>query len=106
MLNRVERSERPPRSRLESWLLRKIQGGGLKALPRYTPLRGRRNECPEQYARVLLAGLLKAEDDPQELERLKDDGRAFRSWAETALIHTPYGGDAQGTYRLHHGCVC
>ena len=84
MANYAARKEKPPRSRLESWLMRKIQGGGLTTLPKYYPLGERGDQCPEQYARALLAGLRKADGNFERIERLKDDGRAFRSWAETA----------------------
>lgn len=93
MTDRVPRKEGPPRSRLESWLVRKIQAGGLKSLPRYYPLQGRGNQCPEQYARTLLAGLRRVESDALSLERLRDDGRAFRSWAESALTSVTTGSD-------------
>jgi hypothetical protein len=83
MMHRVVRKESPPRSRLEAWLLREIRGGGLKALPRYEPVRGRGSACPEHYARALLSGLGTAAGDPGRVERLKDDGRAFRSWVES-----------------------
>jgi hypothetical protein len=79
--------EKPPPSRLESWLVKKLQGGSLQALPRYYPLGGRDGRCPEQYARDLLAGLRTAQGDLARLEQLKDDGRAFRSWAESAASH-------------------
>jgi hypothetical protein len=74
--------EGPPRSRLEAWLVRKLQGGGLKSLPRYAPPGVRGDLCPEQYAEVLLDRLRAATVDPRAFERAKDDGRAFRSWAE------------------------
>jgi hypothetical protein len=78
--------EEAPRDRLEGWLDRAIQGGGLKGLPRYHPLRGGGGGCPEEYARALLAGLRLAGGNPPVLERLRDDGRAFRGWAERAVI--------------------
>ena len=93
MWDGVPRKEGPPRSRLESWLVRKIQSGGLKTLPRYSPLRGREDQCPEQYARTLLAGLRRVESDTTSLERLKDDGRAFRSWAESAFTSVTTGSE-------------
>ena len=93
MFDRVPRKEGPPRSRLESWLIRKIQAGGLKSLPRYYSLRGRENHCPEQYARTLLADLRRVESDAATLERLRDDGRAFRSWAESALASVTTGSE-------------
>jgi hypothetical protein len=87
MINRVfgTRADEPPRSRLERWLQRKIQGGSLRALPGYTPLGDRVPHCPEQYARSLL-NRLRTAHDPWTLERVKDDGRAFRSWAEVVLL--------------------
>ena len=93
MYDGVPRKEGPPRSRLESWLVRKIQSGGLKALPRYYPPRGRDDHCPDQYARSLLAGLRRVESDAASLERLKDDGRAFRSWAESAFTSVTTGSE-------------
>ena len=86
-MNRVLKRERenPPRTRLEGWLVRKIHAGALKALPRYSPLHGHGSECPEQYARALLSGLRTVEGDVLAIERLKDDGRAFRSWTESVL---------------------
>ncbi len=82
------RKEIPPKNRLEGWLARKIQAGVLKALPKYCPLYGRVGQCPEQYARTLLSGLRTFEGDAHAVERLKDDGRAFRSWTETVLPPT------------------
>ena len=105
-MNRVLKRERenPPRTRLEGWLVRKIHAGVLKALPRYCPLHGHGSECPEQYARALLSGLRTVEGDVLAVERLKDDGRAFRSWTESVL---PTVGVAQGSQnrggRLTHG---
>ena len=66
-------------------------------MPRYYPVGGG-GECPEQYARGLLAGLQTAEADRARLERLKDDGRAFRSWAESALASLALGGGYWGGY--------
>ena len=83
-----KRKEIPPRNRLEGWLVRKIQTGVLKALPKYCPLYGRAGQCPEQYARALLSGLRTSHSDAHVVERLKDDGRAFRSWTETVLPPT------------------
>ena len=87
MVNRVfgARADEPPRSRLERWLQREIQGGCLRSLPGYTPLGDRVSHCPEQYARSLLSRL-RAARDPWTLECVKDDGRAFRSWAEVVLL--------------------
>jgi hypothetical protein len=87
MPNRVsdQWKETPPRSRLERWLLRKVQGGALRALPQYAPLGDRLEHCPEQYARALLARMQTAAGDSRALERAKDDGRAFRSWAEAVF---------------------
>lgn len=83
--------------RLETWLNRMIHQGALKALPRYEPVRGRGKECPENYARDLLESLTSAGNDARTLEQIKDDGRAFRSWAETAHAHGPRsGGLARG----------
>jgi hypothetical protein len=84
----------PPGHRLETWLVRKIQGGALRALPRYQPLQGRGAECPEQYAQSLLNGLREVRD-PQTAERLKDDGRMFRSWVESALPPAPRAGECR-----------
>ena len=87
MVDRVARAEGPPRSRLESWLVRKIQGGGLTLLPPYHPPGGRGGVAAEEYARNLLVGLRTSDGDRERAERFKDDGRAFRSWAEAALDH-------------------
>jgi hypothetical protein len=100
MVVRAEWKEGSPRTRLEGWLVRKIHAGVLKALPRYYPIGGR-GECPEQYARALLAGLQTADGNRALLERFKDDGRAFRSWAETALPSPSLGGDYRGGYLAH-----
>jgi hypothetical protein len=74
----------PAGARLERWLARSIQQGALRDLPPYYSLRERVDLPPEPYARQLLAGLKRAgvEDDGRVLERTRDDGRAFRSWAE------------------------
>lgn len=69
-------------SRLEGWLVRELQGGALSSLPHYTPPGSLGLHCPEQYARNLLSRMRSAADDLSALERAKDDGRAFRSWAE------------------------
>jgi hypothetical protein len=87
--------EKPPPSRLEGWLVKKLQGGCLKTLPRYFPLGSRGGRCPEQYARDLLASLQASQGDVMKLERLKDDGRAFRSWAESAVSHVPHLSDGR-----------
>ncbi len=79
------KEEGPPRSRLEGWLERKLQAGALRALPRYYPPRGGQAECAEHYAEMLLAGLRTVGGDALTLERVKDDGRAFRSWTELVL---------------------
>jgi hypothetical protein len=68
---------------LELWLTGSIQRGGLKDLPLYFPLGERVGRHPEQYARALLAGLRDSGGDARGLERTRDDGRAFRSWAES-----------------------
>lgn len=83
MLNRVDGywKDGPP-TRLEGWLVRKLEGGALKELPRYFPPGGRANHCPEQYARALLFRMRTTADDARAREQVKDDGRAFRSWAE------------------------
>ena len=72
-------------SRLESWLVRTIRRGHLRDYPLYYPLRGTVGYPPEQYARRLLSRLRVADQDLRTLERIKDDGRAFRTWAETSL---------------------
>ncbi|MFO0907034.1 MAG: hypothetical protein U0794_01490 [Isosphaeraceae bacterium] len=97
MLDPVARgTDRPPpwipTGRLERWLTAMIQGGGFQKLPRYVPLRGRDSQCPEQYAHGLLTALRAKGTDERTLERLKDDGRAFRSWAELARIQRPQHG--------------
>lgn len=97
----LKRAKEPPRNRLERWLVRKLQGGALRSLPRYQPVGGC-EECPEHYAQTLLAGLRSAGDDPRTLERLKDDGRAFRSWAERPRSN----GDFLGGHRPHGFACC
>jgi hypothetical protein len=84
MVNRIAGywSQGPPPNRLERWLVRTIQAGGLDAFPRYAPPGRLGLHSPEQYARTLLTRMRSAADDPLALERVKDDGRAFRSWAE------------------------
>ncbi len=105
-MNRVLKRERenPPRTRLEGWLVRKIHAGVLKALPHYSPLNGQGGESPEQYARALLRGLCTDGGDALAIERLKDDGRAFRSWTESVLpaVVVSQGGQNRGV-RLTHG---
>ena len=46
-MNRVSGvwKEGPPRNRLESWLIRKVRGGVLKSLPRYSPMGDRGGQC-------------------------------------------------------------
>lgn len=82
MDDRIPRAEGVPASRLERWLVRGLQSGCFEELPTYQPLR---ETCqrPELYARRLLDGLKDAESSEWDQERLRDDGRAFRSWAET-----------------------
>ena len=80
MIDRIH----PARDRLGGWLDRKLQGGGLRGLPRYSPLRGPGGQCAEAYAQMLLVALRRDDNDPLTLEQLRDDGRAFRSWAERA----------------------
>jgi hypothetical protein len=81
MVDRISRTEGRPRSRLEAWLVRALQSGHFEGLPSYRPPKGR-GQRPEQYARGLLAGLEDGALGAWEQERLRDDGRAFRSWAE------------------------
>ena len=69
---------------LELWLVRTIQQGSLKDLPLYFPMGERVGQHPEQYAQALLAGLRATINDARALERTRDNGRAFRSWAESA----------------------
>jgi hypothetical protein len=92
----ARRLDRPPPSRLETWLVKKLQGGCLKTMPKYFPLGSRGGRCPEQHARELLAELRASQGDVMKLERLKDDGRAFRSWAESAISHVPHRADSRG----------
>ncbi|MDR3638960.1 MAG: hypothetical protein P4L84_34460 [Isosphaeraceae bacterium] len=82
MTDRIPRIEGGPRSGLETWLARELQSGRFEGLPPYRPLRGG-GQRPEQYARRLLAGLKNVELSGWDRELLRDDGRAFRSWAET-----------------------
>jgi len=81
MTDRIFRTEGSPRGGLETWLNQELQNGRFEGLPSYRPLRGG-GQRPEQYARLLLAGLKDVELSGWERERLRDDGRAFRSWAE------------------------
>jgi hypothetical protein len=85
MVGHYRREGGPPTGRLERWLVGNLRGGALKGLPRYCPIRGVAGECAERYARSLLEGLRTGGTDAGTLERVKDDGRAFRSWAELAL---------------------
>ena len=71
---------------LELWLVRTIQQGALNDLPLYFPMGERVGQHPEQYARALLAGLREAGEDGRSLQRTRDNGRAFRSWAESAPL--------------------
>ena len=104
MKNRVFRKEEgPPRSRLEGWLERKLQAGALRALPHYYPPRSGQAECAEQYARALLDGLRTVEGDAWTLERIKDDGRAFRSWTELVLPASSGRGSHDRGLRLTPG---
>ena len=103
MVNFVPKKGRdgPPRSRLEGWLERKIQAGSLKRLPRYFPPRGRSGECPDEYARMILEGLQGSPGNSRSLERIKDDGRAFRSWTELVRPVGPQGGLGRGLNLAH-----
>lgn len=103
MVRIAQMLDRPPPSRLESWLARELQGGCLKAMPRYVPHGRRLGRSPERYARELLAALQAANGDVPVLERLKDDGRAFRSWTE---LVTPVPVDIRvpGLGRGLHAC--
>jgi hypothetical protein len=85
MVDRVPREAGPPPSRFDGWLLKSIRGGRLKTLPRYFPTGERVGHCPERYARALLAGLRTFEGDRRRIERVRDDGRAFRSWVESVV---------------------
>lgn len=105
MVDPIARSlDRPPPSRLESWLVKKLQGDCLATLPRYFPLGSRGGRCPEQYARELLTDLRASQGDIKKLERLKDDGRAFRSWAESAISYVPHRADGRGRV-LNRGII-
>jgi hypothetical protein len=98
MLDPIARKPvKPPPSRLEGWLMKKLQGGCLKTLPRYFPLGAHGGRCPEQFARDLLVELRASQGNAAELERLKDDGRAFRSWAESAVAHASNRADSRGS---------
>jgi hypothetical protein len=87
----LPRSGPSPGSRLELWLVKTIRRGRLKGYPRYYPPRGTVGHNPEQYALRLLGRLRIAQGHPREIERVKDDGRAFRSWAETAQVRSEPG---------------
>lgn len=100
MVNRIANKDGPPppsrpRNRLEGWLVRKIHAGALERLPSYFPLGSRGGQSPEQFALRLLAELRKSDPDPRTRERLEDDGRAFRSWAESVLESPAPGLDLQ-----------
>ncbi len=82
MVDRIPRTEGRPKGGLERWLVQSLQGNRFDELPLYSPLRGG-GQRPEQFARRLLASLKNPELDEWDEERLRDDGRAFRSWAET-----------------------
>jgi hypothetical protein len=90
--------EEHPTDRLERWLVWKLEDGVLKKLPRYRPLREPVGECPDRYARTLLEGLRSAGGDTDVRERLRDDGRAFRSWAERALSTRRQSGNGPGQH--------
>lgn len=81
-----ERKDGPPKNRLERWLDGALRDGGLKSLPSYAPPGLPGGHCPERFAMALLTGLRDSAEDRRRLERLKDDGRAFRSWAESAGV--------------------
>ena len=100
MLNRLKGKEEPPSDLLERWLVWKLEDGVLKGLPYYRSLRRPGGECPERYARALLEDLRSASIDADARERIKDDGRAFRSWAERApSVHSPHPGNDRGPFR-------
>ncbi len=82
MTESLPRTEGGPKRGLESWLIQSLQLSRFDELPLYRPLRGG-GQRPEQFARRLLASLKNPELNEWERERLRDDGRAFRSWAET-----------------------
>lgn len=92
-----ERSRGSPIGRLETWLVKVIQGGKLKRLPLYYPLGEQVGRHPEQFARDLLTRLRSVEGHPRALERLRDDGRAFRSWAEFKPLAAPSVDQVQPT---------
>jgi hypothetical protein len=103
MLHHVANKDGPPPrplNRLEGWLIGTIHAGVLKRLPRYHPLGNLCGQCPEQYALALLAGLRKHAADPRARERYKDDGRAFRSWAESVLAHPAQGFDSPASFHV------
>jgi hypothetical protein len=89
------------KDRLEGWLVRKIHAGGLERLPSYFPLGRQGAQSPEQFALALLAELRRSEGDPQRRERLEDDARAFRSWAESAPVTSLRGNDVLTSLRIH-----
>jgi hypothetical protein len=97
------KGEEPRPSRLEGWLERKLQAGALRALPRYYPPRSGEAECAEHYAQTLLAGLRIVGGDARALERVKDDGRAFRSWTELVLPGASSRGSHDRGIRLTPG---
>jgi hypothetical protein len=82
MTDTMVHTEGGPKSGLETWLVRGLQNGRFEGLPPYRPLRGGGRRA-EQYARELLTGLKDDGLSGWDRERLRDDGRAFRSWAET-----------------------
>lgn len=97
VLNRSQGKEEPSTDRLERWLVGTLREGVLKGLPRYRPLRGVSGVRPEWYAQMLLDVLRSAETGPGIRERVRDDGRAFRSWAELAPSARPRAGGARAT---------
>lgn len=81
MRNRSPRDGTNAGGGLENWLVLTIQQKRLSGFPPYYPLGDRVGRHPEQYARTLLASL--REEGTHDRERARDDGRAFRSWAES-----------------------
>jgi hypothetical protein len=83
MRNRSPRGGPNAGGGLENWLILTIQRESLRGFPPYYPLGDRVGRQPDQYARALLASLRNHEEGTLDRERMRDDGRAFRSWAES-----------------------
>ena len=95
MRNRSPRDGPNAGGGLEHWLVLTFQRGSLSGFPPYYPLGDRVGRHPEQYARTLLANL--REEGTLDRERTRDDGRAFRSWAESRPVRNGHAEQARHT---------